>query len=214
MARITVPSVHCPTSQFPERRMNKIYVLGHSKNRFETDFLPCRQSSQEVTRCDFCERSFEPFFDINEHGYCWDSEFGHPNESFDCKHEAFWGAFTMIVSSQARDKLQLLGDRLEMIEAKVAHPNGIEDFNDDRIPSLSPFFWVQPKSTLHVDGVENKIRICHNCGKFSDSPLQVTRIRVPYQCAMEAGAFGLYENRGIAIFVTEPFLLKIESLKI
>lgn len=192
--------------------MNKLFLLAHPFKRFRQDFFTRVLSVPGRHMCLECRREFEDAPEAIEVAYYWDTEFERPEESFDAGHHCFWGGFRMIVSGLGRERLSRVEELFVFSEATEIPCEEIPVFNHSRKDELAPYFWVRPRITLDVDRVENKIELCNGCGKFRDSPQQVTRIRIPKNSGANARCFSIMENRAFAMFVTEELRLELESI--
>lgn len=181
--------------------MNKIFMLGHSARRFQSDVSPVMSDRRERSVCPECEVPLgswsEPFL------YEWDYEFGDPETSLRMEHDCFWGDFELLVSQAGLVKLGALELQLRLLESRLIKftvHRSVETIT--YLPEQDLHFaWVVP--SLTATATKPRSAVCPTCNRFIDPPRQLVSLQVKRCDATEHGIFRVSQNEGGPTFVTE-----------
>lgn len=188
----------------------KIYFLAHPRHFLQSDIM-CIGIG--IPRCDTCSYPLaRPDGDVLQ--FYWEDEFGDPEESQRSGHQLFFGS-EIIATKVAKTVLKefpLAFYETRLVETKYIRNNS----HIIEVPQPEePFFWISP--TLLADAAEdNPNTLCPACGGFVDQgrASQRTRLRVKNGPAVAAGLFGVRQNRGQYVFVTEQGKARLEQLNL
>ena len=182
--------------------MKKIYLLGHSSRRFDSDFFPC---GTHVIRppCSSCESNLNgctgPLLDF------WELEFGDPQSSVDANHHCFWGSFFLMVDAFARSTFDALHLPFNY------RPTRLKEGPELRWPASTSFDWADLNSEVESDPVASKNQVCDDCGQFTER-VGITRLRIPAVNIPDSGIFTVAQNGAHSpMFVTEETKARLES---
>jgi hypothetical protein len=177
--------------------MNSIYLLANSFDRFHSELGICSKASKTCKECGY------PIFNATESvSFYWDKMFGDVGRSIREEHEVFWAEFSMLVTSRCAGILDSLrlpitienGICLSQVEAQ-------KRFEIESENITLPLFWIKPYLLINLK--PEKFRICALCDGFADSAWKINGLNVPGEALSQHGLFGLKQNRGHQIFVTE-----------
>lgn len=182
--------------------VQKIYLLGHSARRFDSDFFPCG-THVIYPPCSRCESNLngcaEPLL------YFWELEFGDPQSSVDAGHHCYWGSFYLMVDAFARSTFDSLHLPFNY------RPTRLKEGPELRWPAPTPLYWADLDSEVEADPVASKNQVCDGCGQFSEQ-VGITRLRVPAANIPECGIFSVAQNGAHGpMSVTEETKARLES---
>jgi hypothetical protein len=177
--------------------MNKLFVIADREKRFHTNL---GSSHPETVACEACNLPTERMED--ESAVYWETEFSDVGRAVAAKRQVYFAEGFAIYA--VKSAMELLLDSklpLKFEPAMFVSPEWIGQKAENSLPDK---LWrVRPLRMIDVASEPTGFRICKTCNHFSDGAWHVTRLQIRSNLAEECGIFGVVQNRGGAVFVTE-----------